>query len=453
VDGSTREGQVATGPPDFYRLLQVDPDAPQELIGEAYWYLAGGLQAARHETLGLRQKLPALNEAYGTLISPARRMAYDATLPRVERVRRERAGTIESARRRSRFPLVGHGWSKRGLRHPLDCYAVLGIDPSAETAIVDRAYSVLRVLNSDGLGSKVEDLAEAYALLADSAHRAAYDAHLSESEEAGELPSAPQPLAPAAAEVTAPALEPLAPATTPPAGPLMWGWLAAMGRLLQRFVHWAWPAVRDGSRRFAAWAWPILRAWSRRLAIWAWRAIKALARLAVGAIKGAIAEYRQRQVLTQAIDDETVRSRLSSGPAPLHGNALRGHSQSPEVTSQPVARLIVEEGPQAGTMFELRDEPIMLGADEGCSLRLADDDGRVSAEHALIWRRQGKFMICQASAEQPCILIGGRAIPWAVLEDGDRIDIGAHVIRFQFEARRRGANSRRTRPRQTQTGG
>jgi curved DNA-binding protein CbpA len=450
VDRGTEEGQAATAAVDFYQLLQVDPDAPQELIAEAYWHLAGRLQDSRQEHPSLREQFAILNEAYGTLISPPRRMAYDATLPRVARLRGERAHSIGSAGQRSWVPLPGHGRARQALGRELDCYAVLGVDPAAEAAIIDRAYSLLRLLGSDGPGSKVWELTEAHAVLADPARRAAYDALLSTPEEAGELPSEPEDLPPAATEVTAPVAGQPEPAAASRHSP--WREVAAMGLLSRCFARWAWPVVREGSRRFAAWAWLIIRRSSQRLAVWAWRAIKALARLARGSIKGVIAEYRQRRALTQAIDDETVRSRLSGGRAPVGGDASGRDSASLQATPQPPARLIFKEGPQAGTIFELRDEPIMLGADEACSLRLADDDGRVSAGHALIWRRQGKFMICQASAGQPCILIGGRAVPWAVLEDGDRIEIGEHVIRFQFAAGRRRVNSGRARRRQTQTG-
>jgi hypothetical protein len=51
-------------------------------------------------------------------------------------------------------------------------------------------------------------------------------------------------------------------------------------------------------------------------------------------------------------------------------------------------------------------------------------------------------MICQLAAGQPGILIGGRAIPWAVLEDGDRIEIGDHVVRFELLEPVNGASGR-----------
>jgi curved DNA-binding protein CbpA len=442
VDGSTRGGQATAGPLDFYRVLQVDPDAPQELVAEAYWYLVGRLQAGRQGTSALRKRLAALNEAYATLISPAHRMAYDATLPRVERLRRHRARAMKSSSRRSWLPLPGHGQASGASSRHLDCYAVLGIDPSAEAAIIDRAYSVLRMLCRDGPGSQVQALTEAYAVLADAASRASHDAQLSITEEAEERPSASEAPPRVASDVTAPAPGPPVPAATAAAGPLIWGGPALIGRLSWRFLRWAWPVARERSRRFAAWAWPIIRRWSRLLTVWAWRATRAAARLACGAIKGAIAEYQQRQVLTQAIDDDAVRSRLSTGLASVRDSASEGGSKSLEATPQPVARLVIEEGPQAGTVLDLGHEPVTIGADNGCSLCIADEGGRVSAEHALVWRRQERFMICQLAAGQPGILIGGRAILWAVLEDGDRIEIGDHVVHFELLEPANGASGR-----------
>jgi curved DNA-binding protein CbpA/pSer/pThr/pTyr-binding forkhead associated (FHA) protein len=435
------EPLAPTGAQDFYRLLQVDPDVPQELIAEAYWRLVGRLQARRHWTPGPRRQFAALNEAYATLISPARRMAYGAALPRVERLRRERAHANESSSRRSWLPLPRRRHARLGPSRRLDCYAVLGIDPSAEAAIVDLAYSVMRVLHSEGPISMSRELSEAYAVLADPARRAAYDAQLSTTGESAELPSASEDLPPAAPDVPASAPQSSEPAVAK-ARQATWLGMAAAASLSERFVRWAWPVVRDGSRRFAAWAWPIVRRWTRQLTVWAWRATKALARLASGAIKGAIAEYQQRQVLTQAIDDDTVRSRLSRRPTPVQGDAPATRDESPQVRPQPLARLTVEEGPQAGTLVELRQQPVTLGADDGCTLPLTDKDGRVSKEHALIWRRQGRFMICQLAAGQPGILIGGRAIPWAVLEDGDRIEIGDHVVRFELLEPTNGASGR-----------
>lgn len=460
-------GQAATASPDFYRLLQLDPDAPRELIAEAYWYLAGRLQVGRQERPGLREQLDALNEAYATLISPERRKIYDATIPRVRKLRRERARAVEKGSRRSWVPLLARRRTPRGLARSIDYYAVLYLDPATEPAIVHRAYSVLRVLHGNGLAN-ADELVEAYAMLADPARRAAYDAFLPMAAESVSRPAvsppsaAPMALPPTALEATASSAE--AQASTPetvtpgpnmrvsaakapalvlravaaaarPAGRTLWWGLAGGARLSRRFVVWAWPIVRERSRQFAAWAWPIVRTWSRWLAARAWLVTKALARAAARAtreaVRHALTWWRERRASAEPIEDWAVRSRLSRGLAGGAHSGSLGEGHLPGAVPQPAARLIVETGAQTGVVLELEGEPVTLGAGEECALRLPSDGGQVAPEHARIWQRQGRFIIRQLGG-QPCILVDGRAIPWAVLEDGDRIEIGAHVVRFRL---------------------
>src|SRR3990172_693643 len=148
----TGGGHAAPNPPDFYRLLQVDPDAPEEVVVEAYWHLAGRLQSSRQAVPALREHLNALNEAYATLVNSERRKAYDAVLPRVSRLRQERARAIQAVgcRRWPAPPARRAPW-RRTPRLP-DYYAALCVDPRAEPAIIELAYSVLRLLQSNGPG-------------------------------------------------------------------------------------------------------------------------------------------------------------------------------------------------------------------------------------------------------------------------------------------------------------
>lgn len=60
---------------DYYAVLGVPPRCHVRLIEEAYWERAHVLQGI--PTRKAQQKLSALNEAYETLGSPHKRMAYD----------------------------------------------------------------------------------------------------------------------------------------------------------------------------------------------------------------------------------------------------------------------------------------------------------------------------------------------------------------------------------------
>ena len=68
------------GAVDFYRLLRIDPDAPQELVAEAYWCLAGDIRDRLSRREGAERELDALNKAYAVLVDPVKREAYDETV-------------------------------------------------------------------------------------------------------------------------------------------------------------------------------------------------------------------------------------------------------------------------------------------------------------------------------------------------------------------------------------
>lgn len=69
---------------DHYRTLQVTRDAEPEVIERAYRALSQKHHpdhAASSERRGATERMTLLNEAYAVLRDPAKRRAYDATLP------------------------------------------------------------------------------------------------------------------------------------------------------------------------------------------------------------------------------------------------------------------------------------------------------------------------------------------------------------------------------------
>jgi curved DNA-binding protein CbpA len=165
------------GPTDHYRLLRVDPDAPHELVAEAYCYLSSRLRAEQAVRRSAERELAALNAAYQVLAGAEQRRAYDAAVPRVLELRRERAERAEQQQKR---PLSARLLKKPQIRPQVDYYELLGVDPEAEPALIARAYSILRTLHSKkaaGAAPKeyVSELEQAGAVLLDRARRAAYD--------------------------------------------------------------------------------------------------------------------------------------------------------------------------------------------------------------------------------------------------------------------------------------
>ena len=64
---------------NYYRVLFVQPDAPMEIIQASYRTIMQKLKA--HPDLGGDTwNAAVINEAYQTLIDPARRVAYDKTI-------------------------------------------------------------------------------------------------------------------------------------------------------------------------------------------------------------------------------------------------------------------------------------------------------------------------------------------------------------------------------------
>ena len=62
---------------DFYKVLQVDSEADQEVIAAAYEALSGKFHPDRDLTGVHQVRLAELHRAYGVLSDPARRIAYD----------------------------------------------------------------------------------------------------------------------------------------------------------------------------------------------------------------------------------------------------------------------------------------------------------------------------------------------------------------------------------------
>ncbi len=65
-------------PPDYYRVLQVDPEADAEIITAAFRVLARRLHPDRDSSGVEEYRMAELNRAYAVLRDPAKRQQYDA---------------------------------------------------------------------------------------------------------------------------------------------------------------------------------------------------------------------------------------------------------------------------------------------------------------------------------------------------------------------------------------
>ena len=73
---------------NLYRILQVQPEAPDEVLKASYRALIGGARGQHPDRGGDAWRAAALNHAYAVLGDPDRRQAYDRSLQRPDRPQR-----------------------------------------------------------------------------------------------------------------------------------------------------------------------------------------------------------------------------------------------------------------------------------------------------------------------------------------------------------------------------
>ena len=74
--------------------------------------------------------------------------------------------------------------------------------------------------------------------------------------------------------------------------------------------------------------------------------------------------------------------------------------------------------------------PVTVGFSPDCDLVLPSTSAR-EMERVRIWRRDGRYMVHNLS-HSGSVRIGGRPVSWAVLEDGDVIEIGGQSVLFEY---------------------
>jgi hypothetical protein len=97
-------------------------------------------------------------------------------------------------------------------------------------------------------------------------------------------------------------------------------------------------------------------------------------------------------------------------------------------TGRTVGTLVVAEGSDRGTAFDVREAGVTIGRDEGCDVALADD--AVSARHARIAVSDGRAQLIDLGSSNGTS-INGRVADRAFLYDGDRITVGDTVLAYR----------------------
>lgn len=127
-----------------------------------------------------------------------------------------------------------------------------------------------------------------------------------------------------------------------------------------------------------------------------------------------------------------TRAGASATPKP-NGARNGGHQEAQNQASQmprPRARrLVISEGPLAGTEVELGSAPIMLGRAQECTLVLEDD--YASGKHARLFPQGSRWFIEDLGSTNGTWLGEEQLTRASTVEPGDRIRIGKTVLELR----------------------
>ena len=91
------------------------------------------------------------------------------------------------------------------------------------------------------------------------------------------------------------------------------------------------------------------------------------------------------------------------------------------------ASLLVVQGVEQGTRFELGDRPMAVGRDARNDIRILDSE--VSRNHATVQKVKENFVLTDRNSSNGT-LVNGSAIRSHVLVDGDQIQLGNTLLLF-----------------------
>jgi hypothetical protein len=188
-----------------YRLLQVHPAAPAELITAIYWRLVGRAQVSGGSEESTDARMRELSRAYQVLSDPVKRAAYDRSM---------RFGELEELPSlppgRSSGTFNGDPAGESNGQAWVDYYELLRVDPAAEPPVIEEAYAIMRdqyeasVESGEAPPELLELLDEAFETTRNAARRIRYDAERPQYLEAASAAAAPA-VARVAATAAAPA--------------------------------------------------------------------------------------------------------------------------------------------------------------------------------------------------------------------------------------------------------
>jgi hypothetical protein len=127
--------------------------------------------------------------------------------------------------------------------------------------------------------------------------------------------------------------------------------------------------------------------------------------------------------------DEADRHSLPNSEA---ASPVGSETGAPQTTrpAKALAHLIAESGEAREIGAAIGAGSFTIGTDPTCDFVVAAPSTEETGVLARIWAQGDRFML-HVMASSPTILVSGQPVSWAVLEDGDKLEIGDDVLRFQ----------------------
>ncbi len=447
---------------DYFEVLGLLPTAPHDLVIEAYWHSAHRLQGAASTDPSAQALLVRLNRAYAWLTNPgddqrAKLLQRPSLEKHHETVTTERRGWLARLLRRAPKPV------QASANH----WELLHVLPSASPELVKLAYDFWRRQLRGNLGAgadpALERLSEAYQAIVAAASAApdqdgaGFETPDSSNEvqpQAAEVQQQTAEVQPQAADETEPpALEDSlidldiddvdidseevqAPEEQPARSP--WAsrvWLTVVstsGAAGHRTGHFL-----NGCReRIGKWAADPFHEYDRQIPL----VLELQTPPEPGAVGADLtngpADMGDERLRSLAIAVEPERARIDENRSQAHSalpsNIVEGDTEGPSEgvaerdPASPAARLVAE----SGMSWAIGAEALSIGSDLTCDIMAGA--GSPDAEHvtARVWAR-GEQVVLHALAPEPPVLVNGQRVTWALLEDGDTLQVNGMMLRFE----------------------
>lgn len=121
------------------------------------------------------------------------------------------------------------------------------------------------------------------------------------------------------------------------------------------------------------------------------------------------------------------------GPSPADEEPVLLFPPEPVPEEEPLAKLVMVGGPNAGKEFPVGTTPLSVGTADWCDIVLADDGGLIGAEEARAWIHGDKMMFHKLT-RLTVLAMDGAIGGWLVLENGDEVSVGPYRLRLEVLA-------------------